>query len=145
MKRYLLVLAAGLALGSCGRQPMEKFQKVDNMVWSYKAPSQFDVDIKEAGNYKMIVQVRYNADYMYSNVWIGLTEKKPDGTEEKTRFNIPLFDITGRPYGSFAGKFFDRNYPDAELDGKELTLSFPKPGKYTLTLQHNMRQEDLIG
>ena len=145
MYRLVVLFCLYIIVSSCGRQPIEKFEKIENNTWTYNAVRQFLVNIKDPGNYKLQVQLRYNQDYTYNNIWVGLTEKKPDGTEEKTRFNIPLFDVQGKPYGSFAGRFFDRSYPDAEVDGKKLTLSFPKAGQYTITLQHNMRSDALTG
>jgi gliding motility-associated lipoprotein GldH len=146
MPRYLFILC-GLALfGSCGRQPIEKFDAIDKMVWDYNTPQKFVVDIKEPGTYRVILQLRYNQEYDFSNIWVGLTETKPDGSSEKARFNIPLFDVHGRPYGSFAGRFYDRSYPDGQVDSQDmLSLDFPKPGKYTLSLQHNMRNDNLAG
>jgi len=145
IRKFFIYLSISIVFSSCGRQPYQKFEKVDNKIWNYTSPQPFVVEIKDPGSYRLHVQLRYSQDYPYSNIWVGLTEKKPDNSEEKIRLNIPLFDVQGKPYGSFAGKFFDRSYPDAEVDGKDLTLSFSKAGQYTLTLQHNMRIDALAG
>jgi gliding motility-associated lipoprotein GldH len=145
MRKLLAICLLCFLAASCGRQPIQKFETVDQMTWQYKNPYRFTVAIKQPGAYRLYLQLRYTQEYNFSNIWVGLMKKDPDGKEEKTRFNIPLFDVQGRPYGSFAGKFFDRSFPDAEVDGQKLTLNFDKPGQYTLTLQHNMRADNLKG
>ena len=145
MRRFILFIGILLVLSGCGRQPYEKFTEIQDRVWSYNQPKSFIVNIDKPGSYRLFLQLRYTQEYTYSNIWVGLSENKPEGKTETVRFNIPLFDAQGKPYGSFAGKFFDRNYPDADIDARLLPLDFIKAGQYTLTLQHNMRPDRLDG
>jgi len=144
--KYALFFAGMMVLFSgCGRQPIEQFATIIDRTWDFNNPASFVLNIAQPGVYKMQVQVRYTQEYSYSNVWVALNEKSPDGKTASMRLNIPLFDLSGNPYGTFAGKFYDRSYPDAGLESKELTLNFPSSGKYEFSLQHNMRIDKLDG
>jgi gliding motility-associated lipoprotein GldH len=145
MQKLLTIIGLLLITAGCGKQPFEKFERVEGRVWKYSDPHLFKVAIKEPGEYRLYIQMRYTQEYNYSNIWVGLTKKDPEGKIEKARFNIPLYDVHGKPYGSFAGKFFDRSYPDAEVDGQKLSLNFDKTGTYDIIIQHNMRMDDLNG
>jgi len=144
--KYLFFFAGMIILFSgCGRQPIEQFINIPDRTWEFNNPAGFVVDITHPGVYKMLVQMRYSQEYSYSNVWVELNEKGPDGKKTGMRMNIPLFDLSGRPYGSFAGKYYDRTYPDAEMETNQLTLNIPQAGQYTFSLQHNMRIDKLDG
>jgi len=147
IRKGLLLFGLAILACSCGVQPIEKFDKIKDMTWKVNEPSQFTIDIKDTGRYLALIQLRYTQNYSFSNIWVGLNEKKPDGKEEKTRFNIPLFDLSGRPFGASTGKLFDRGYPDDNIEGKDigLTFQFPKPGPYVLTLTQQMRPDELPG
>lgn len=132
-------------LSSCGRQPIEQFHNVADRTWLFNKPENFEVNIPSPGTYSMLVQVRYTQEYSFSNIWVELNEKSPDGKKDSMRLNIPLFDLSGSPVGSFAGKFYDRSFPDAQIEGKELKLNFPSAGKYIFSLEHNMRIDKLDG
>jgi gliding motility-associated lipoprotein GldH len=145
MKYLFCCISIVMLFSGCGKQPFEQFISVHDRIWDYNSPVSFSVNITHPGVYKMQVQVRYSQEYTYSNVWIGLNEKGPDGKTSNMRMNIPLFDLSGRPFGSFAGKFYDRNYPDGEMETNQLTLNIPQTGAYTFSLQHNMRIDKLDG
>jgi gliding motility-associated lipoprotein GldH len=144
--KYLLFFTGMIVLfTSCGKQPLEQFIRIQDRTWDYNNPVSFAVNITHPGVYKMNIQVRYTQEYSYSNIWVGLSEKGPDGKNSGMRMNIPLFDLSGRPFGSFAGKFYDRSYPDANMETNQLTLNIPQTGPYTFTLQQNMRIDKLDG
>ena len=144
--KYIFYFLGIIALfSSCGKQPLEQFISIPNRVWEFNSPASFIVNITHPGVYKMQVEVRYSQEYSFSNVWVGLNEKGPDGKTANMRMNIPLFDLSGRPYGSFAGKFYDRNYPDGNMETNQLTLNIPQTGEYRFSFQHNMRIDNLDG
>jgi gliding motility-associated lipoprotein GldH len=145
MLRIFTSMILILLLSGCGKQPVEKYAQISGRVWTVNDSQKFTVNIKEPGEYRLYIQIRYSQDYNFSNLWIGLTKKDLAGKVEKARFNIPLFDVHGRPYGSFAGKFFDRSYPDAEVDGQKLTLKFDAAGNYDLSIRQLMRVDALYG
>ena len=145
MKYIFYFVGMIILFSGCGKQPVEKFISIQDRVWEYNSPANFIVNITHPGIYKMKVQLRYSQEYSYSNIWVALNEKGPDGKTANMRMNIPLFDLSGRPYGSYAGKFYDRNYPDGNMETNQLTLNIPQAGLYTFSLQHNMRIDKLDG
>ena len=145
MRLIVLTIWAALVLSACGKQPMEQFISIPDRTWQFNSPENFDVNITSPGVYKMLIQVRYTQEYSFSNIWVALDEKSPDGKQASMRMNIPLFDISGRPLGSFAGNFYDRSYPDGQMEARQLTLNFPAKGRYSFSIHHNMRIDKLDG
>jgi|SRR6185437_62216 len=145
MRNFFVLIGIALFAGSCGRQPVENRVRLENRTWTFQKPADFVINITTPSVYHMQVQIRYTQEYSFSNVWVAVNEKSPDGKTTGVKLNIPLFDLAGKPYGSFAGKFFDRIYPDAEMESKQLTLNFPKAGQYEFSLQQNMRLDRLDG
>jgi len=145
MRNILVLIGIALLASSCGKQPIVQYFNVPDRIWAFQKPVDFVVNIAKPGYYQTQVRVRYTQEYSYSNIWVVLDEKRPDGKKAGMRFNIPLFDLSGSPFGSFAGKFYDRNYPDSSVEGKPLILNFPLAGQYTFSIQHNMRIDKLDG
>ncbi len=145
MRLVVLSVLAIALLSSCGKQPIEQFHNVADRTWLFNKPENFEVHITNPGTYTMLVQVRYTQEYSFSNIWMSIKEKGPDGKESAMRINVPLFDLSGKPFGSFAGKFYDRSFPDAQLESQDLKLNFPSAGTYSFSLEQNMRVDKLDG
>jgi gliding motility-associated lipoprotein GldH len=141
MKRIIMpcfLLLAAAALMSCNRVH-EQYHKVSGLVWNYHKPEAFHVDIKEAGHYTVQVSLRNNNDFPYQNIWMKLRIDGPDGKSSTQRMNCYLSDNLGRWQGQRLGGLYDSRFP-AKLD-----TAFSKPGSYTFTLQHDMREDNMPG
>ncbi len=145
MRVFALIILSLFLFSACGKQPIEQFKTISDRTWLFDSPENFVVNITSPGVYKMLIQLRYTQEYSFSNIWVALDEKSPNGKHAAMRINIPLFDITGRPLGSFAGKFYDRNFPDGQMEAQQLTLNFPSKGQYSFSIRHNMRVDKLEG
>lgn len=111
----------------------EEYADISDAKWEYEKPVTFEVDIPKAGSYKIFCNIRHNNDYHYANLWVQLFSYPPKGKPKKQRFEIRLARKDGKWLGNGIG---------GTLTREALLLNdfqAEKAGKYTFTIQHDMR------
>ena len=87
--------------------------------------------------------IRTSVSYPYFNLYLNEALTGPDGKQISTSMDeVILFnEKTGKPYGDGLGDIFDNRVSMPKLE----KYKFDKPGKYKLSIGHNMRPDPLTG
>lgn len=83
--------------------------------------------------YDFFLNVRNGGNYPYANLHVFVTTMYPNGKKAIDTVNCPLADKQGRWLGSGLGDVLDSRIL------YRYNKPFPMSGKYTITLQHAMR------
>jgi gliding motility-associated lipoprotein GldH len=133
----VVVIAAFLA--SCnGNVVYSKYQKFDNNEWHAKDKAVFDVEITDTESLNNInLMIRHADSYPYSNLFLFVTTKYPDGKTLTDTMEIVLANSKGEWQGSGAGDIFDFKIPVKK------NVKFPLAGKYQFQFEQGMRVDPL--
>lgn len=137
---FFLLMA--LPFISCDKNRVyEKNIEITDYINGWKSSDQkkFEFELTDTTVlYNLYINVRHAEVYPYSNLWLMLNTKFPDGKENSQRIEIPLADQDGNWFGDGMGDIWDYKYP--------LTPFYIKtPGNYSITLVHDMRMDPLPG
>ena len=143
MTRILLpVLAAFVfSLTSCDTNSVYNENVViGNQAWYKDEAAHFTVDIQDtAAAYDFYINMRNTTDYRFSNLYLFLTTKFPDGKYMRDTIECILADNTGKWLGKGWG-----NLKETEILLNE-NMHFPGKGKYEFWIQQAMRTDTLKG
>jgi len=118
----------------------ERYETVNGYQWQYHDIKTFTAKITDTSAiYNLYVDIRNSEAYPYSNLWLNLTSKSPEGIEQKQRFNFTLADVDGKWNGDILGDVHDHRFTAASQ------VRFPRTGTYTFNLQQDMRIDPLPG
>jgi gliding motility-associated lipoprotein GldH len=143
MRSILYILASALAavIASCDSgQVFDQYREINNAIWHKDSLVTFRIPVTDTlENHNLIIQIRNETSYRYSNLWLFIHITEPDGQVEKDTFEIVLADLSGRWLGNGYGglktrqAFYQRNY------------TFSHSGEFVITIGHGMRDELLKG
>ncbi len=133
----LLFLISVLFFTSCDRARIfEKNLDIPETGWKTDNILKFDVDIKDASTpTNFYVNVRNADGYPYSNIYLFLKTKFPNGKMSNDTLECILADEKGKWLGNGLGDIYDNQI----LFKKN--VRFPLAGKYTFEIQHGMRAD----
>ena len=134
-----LVLLLVLFLSSCDNSRIfEQNREIPATGWAVKNVVKFDVDInniKTPTNFYINVR---NADgFPYSNLFLYIKTKFPNGKMLNDTLNCLLADENGKWLGHGLGDIYDNQIPFKR------NVLFPQTGKYSFEIQHGMRLDSL--
>ncbi len=133
----LLFLISVLFFTSCDRARIfEKNLDIPETGWKTDNILKFDVDIKDASTpTNFYVNVRNADGYPYSNIYLFIKTKFPNGKMSNDTLECILADEKGKWLGNGLGDIYDNQI----LFKKN--VRFPLAGKYTFEIQHGMRAD----
>ena len=118
----------------------EMYKPVDSLKWHKDSLYSFNVPIHDTiSNYNLLINIRNEVNYPYSNLWLFIEIFQPDGISVKDTFEVILADPGGKWLGEgLSGiktrqTFYRRN------------IYFPSSGEYIIKIQHGMRPDILKG
>ena len=134
-----VLLFTVLLLGSCGNNVVySKYENFENNEWFTKNKVSFDVEMTDANSlHDISVMVRHADAYPYSNLFLFLTTKYPDGKVTLDTLECILSNPKGEWMGNGAGDIFDITIPLKQ------STRFPLAGKYSFTFEQAMRTDPL--
>ncbi len=125
-------------LGCVKQGTWEQVQTVEQMKWNVNKTFTFEYPSTDTiNNYNVYIDVRHAAQYKYSNLYIFVTTKAPNGRSIKDTLEFQLANTKGQWYGSGLS------------DIKELRLcykagiKFGQAGNYFFKIEQAMRDEVL--
>ncbi len=143
MKRTFLLLAviSIVVATACDRKRIfESYYEIGTKGWHKDSVATFKFDIVNTGpSHNVYIDIRNKGNYTYSNLWLFLNLKSPDGTMLSDTVEFLLADNTGRWTGSGIGDLFDNRIL------YKSNVFFPKPGKYEFQITQGMREKLLVG
>lgn len=139
LKGAVVFCALIFLLSACNSNVVySKYQKFDNNEWAVKDKAVFDIEITDTVTLNNIsLMVRHADAYPYSNLFLFVTTKYPDGKVMTDTMEVVLSDEKGKWQGSGAGDIFDFKVPIKK------NVRFPLAGKYQFTFEHGMRVDPL--
>ena len=106
--------------------------------WSYEETLTDSVEIAHPDYYhEVLANLKINSDYSFANIQLKITLLKPDSTRQVFPISIPLAEKSGKWLGTGLGSTI--TFQEPILHRKLFDL----PGKYYITLEQNMRLENL--
>jgi gliding motility-associated lipoprotein GldH len=138
MTRILLFSALLLMLASCRRKTeYEEFVAVPE-AWNNRSLVHFNVNITDTITpQNVFISVRHSGKYEFSNLYLFVTARSPNGSSKRDTLEIMLADEHGKWQGKGAASVFTVYYP------YKTNIRFPITGIYTFTIEQAMWIKDL--
>jgi gliding motility-associated lipoprotein GldH len=138
LKACVVIATAALLTGCNKNVVFSKYETFKDNEWFAKDKAVFDVTITDTLSLNNInIMVRHADAYPYSNLFLFVTTKYPNGKEQTDTMEIVLAGQKGDWYGSGAGDIFD-----LKVAAKK-NVRFPLGGKYQFVFEHGMRADPL--
>lgn len=136
---FAVLITLAFFLSSCNKNVVySKYEKFKNNEWHAKDKAEFDVEITDTETLNNInLMVRHADAYPYSNLFVFVSTKYPDGKVLTDTMEIVLANQKGEWQGSGAGDIFDFKIPVKK------NVRFPLTGKYQFTFEQAMRVDPL--
>lgn len=137
MKKYsaLLVVSLMLFLASCdGNRIFEENKEIPETGWDTSNVIKFDVEIKDPSTAtNFYVNVRNADGYPYSNLFLFIKTKFPNGKQSNDTLECMLADENGKWTGKGLGDIYDNQIPFKK------NVRFPVAGTYSFEIAQGMR------
>lgn len=135
--RYMWLISA-LLLASCADQPYyQKSYSFQGNQWNQDVKPTFKIEVSDTTKaYDFMLTLRTTTDYGFSNVWIYLNTKTPNGERGREPFELKIANEDG----SWAGK------KTGTVVENQLIFSrrkLPQKGTYYFTLEQGVTQKNL--
>jgi len=138
--RLIIVLFFTILFSCNQKKEFEAYHSLDSSGWDKDSLVIFPVDLENTtGSYNLYLNVRNNGDYNFSNLWLFVTIKSPDGKVLTDTIEYQLAAPSGKWTGSGIGDLFDNQFIYKE------NIYFPIPGIYEFSIQQGMRATRLKG
>jgi gliding motility-associated lipoprotein GldH len=136
---YILI-SLFFAITACEQKHFyNEYKAVNTKAWNVIDTLTYIADIDDANAYyDILVSVRYQKDYEFSNLWLNIINSYSDSIQP-VRLEVPLFKKDGKPYGKVSGSLCTQTIPF------QSKIKFPKAGKYRIKIVHLMRKDPLDG
>ncbi len=143
-KKFILLCtfsAIFLFIFSCSNQTVYSSEvEIPDGIWKSKEAAVFSPELTDTiQNYNISLSVTNSDLYRYSNLWLFVKTKSPDGFYHKDTLEIYLSEENGK----WLGKNKDDQWRYQFYFKKQ--IRFPKIGKYTFEIQQGMRDLELPG
>ncbi|MBR5911153.1 MAG: gliding motility lipoprotein GldH [Bacteroidales bacterium] len=140
MKRLANILILALLMASCADDSFEERTVIPEAEWAQQDRVAFDVDINDTINgYAFGIELRHLENYRYSNLFVFLHTRMPNGNLTHDTIECTLATPEGRWIGKSSGSMRDLHVPLNE------NLRFPLTGTYHFEIEQAMREPVLKG
>jgi gliding motility-associated lipoprotein GldH len=142
MRGFKSILVTGLTfifLLSCDKaRVFEENIDIPDNVWNQNDKVRFDVTIEDIeSRYNFYINVRNAGSYPYSNLFLFMDTKYPDGFVSRDTLECILADESGKWLGDGSGDIFDNQI----LFKKNFKMK--QKGNYVFVLEQGMRVKNL--
>jgi gliding motility-associated lipoprotein GldH len=135
---FVVILFTTTLISCDSKRLYEENQVIPNQVWNNNNKMVFGVNVTDTINpCNVYINVRNASDYPYSNLYLFLETRYPNGNYSKDTLECLLADETGKWLGDGSGDIWDNQI----LFKKNVT--FKKAGKYYFSLEQAMRTPNL--
>jgi len=142
MRSVKLPVLILMVLGIISCSPKEVFfeyHSFANDKWNRNDTAVFNVEITEKSQaYDVSIELRNNDAYPFSNIWLFVDYKLPNGKIRTDTVTADLADIYGKWYGK-GMSLYNLSIP------YETAVLFPDTGTYTYSIRQGMRDDPLKG
>jgi gliding motility-associated lipoprotein GldH len=140
MKNYLIIFLLVLFCGCEKNVVFERNTRLVQAEWNYLDKPSYEINITDTNaTYAAFINIRFEAEYNYSNLFFMFNMQMPDSTLKLERIECELFDKDGLPLGKGIGDLYFIRYRIPRI------TKFHQPGTYKFMLEQNMRIDHLKG
>lgn len=140
MKRMLFLLSIALTMAGCTNTSFNKRTVIPEAEWRQEDRIAFDIDINDTlSSYAFGLGLRHLENYRYSNLFVFLHTRMPNGNITHDTIECTLATPEGRWIGKGSGSMRDLVVPLNE------NLIFPLKGPYHFEIEQAMREPILKG
>lgn len=128
-------------LASCNNTAVfDAYKSIPESGWHKDSLVVFNIPVTDTlQNHNLLINVRNEVDYNYSNLWLFIEMVQPNGKAMKDTFEMTLAEPSGKWLGEGFGKLRTQQVVYRR------NVQFPVSGEYKLKIQHGMREEKLKG
>jgi gliding motility-associated lipoprotein GldH len=135
----IFIIAACFCLSCSNGAVYDRYQPVSGKVWNKQSEYYFKFEIKDRSiPYNISLQIRNNDRYAYRNLWLICKEQQPGDVLLNDTIECMLADEFGK-WKSSGITLFQHRFALREH------YLFPDTGRYTISLRHGMRDDNLTG
>lgn len=141
VKTFVASIFIAILLSSCGQPTIFDEQvTIENAKWFKGESARYSVEINDSlTSYDFYLTVRNTTDYRYSNLYVFLLTRFPNGNLSRDTIECMLADKTGRWLGKGWGSIKENTILLKQ------NLRFPLSGEYQFLIQQAMRVDTLEG
>ncbi len=142
--RFATAMATAVTcMGLCSCQndvAYDEYVSIAKTGWDKDTLAVFRTDMPDStGLYDIMIQVRNDNSYAYSNLWLFIDVIAPDGVSRRDTLECILARTDGSWLGSGWGSLYNEVCPYMA------NIKFSKPGPYTFRITQGMRADELAG
>ena len=135
-----IVLFLFFTQGCVDKTVFDDTKDIENSVWKTDEKLVFEYTIADSLYlYDFYLKVRHNTNYKYSNLYLFIDTRLPDGQWGRDTVELVLADKSGKWLGKGIGRMRD---VQVLLKG---AVRLPMRGEYRFELEQAMRDEELEG
>jgi gliding motility-associated lipoprotein GldH len=138
-RNNFLIFLLTLTAFACNKNSVfSKYETFDDNEWSIKVKPKFEVNMTDTINlHNIFIMVRHADSYPYSNLFLFVNTKYPDGRVLNDTMELVLANQKGKWLGDGAGDIFDYKV------AVKKNIRFAQGGKYEFTFEQGMRVDPL--
>lgn len=138
-KRVVGLLLLILFFAACGKKAyFEENKAIPGAVWKWEEPVSFNVPIEDTvSGFNFVLNLRTTKSYEYSNIYMFVNLKFPDGSMMRDTVEYILADDAGKWFGTVSGGLVDNHILFA------VNRIFPMKGTYEFSIEQAMRMSAL--
>lgn len=138
--RLFVFISILLGIISCSQKEIFfNYHSFSNAEWNREDTAVFNVKIEDNSRpYNVSIELRNNNDYPFSNIWLFVDYKMPDGKSRTDTVGVDLADVYGKWYGKGLS-LYNLSIP------YETAILFPDTGTYVYSIRQGMRENPLKG
>lgn len=141
-RAWLPVVALSWILTGCQSYEFDQTTPIEQSIWSYSKPINFEFDIKDTTYlYDIVLDITHTTSYAYQNVYCMTHVEFPNNQPAKLskQLSLELADNVGTWYGKCSGE-------QCTIELAFMTQTgFDQLGKHKLTFEQYTREADLQG
>ena len=138
--KLLIFFSTVLGFVSCSNNEVFFiYYPLANAEWDRNNPVVFDVKIDDNSQpYNVSIELRNNNDYSFSNIWLFIDYKMPNGNYRTDTIGAEVADVYGKWYGKGLS-YYNLSIP------YEMSVLYPDTGTYIYSIRQGMRENPLKG
>ena len=139
-EKLLIFILMITGIVSCSHKEIFfEYHSFANTEWNRDEPVVFSVKIEDNSQpYDVSIELRNNDAYPFSNIWLFVDYKTPDGNSRADTIGADLADVYGKWYGKGLS-LYSLSIP------YETAVLFPDTGTYIYSIHQGMRENPLKG
>jgi len=117
-----------------------KSNTIPNEIWHKDSTFVYEFNISDSSKfYNFYFDIRNTVSFPYQNLFLFFSSQYPDGEIFTDTLNCILYDAYGRWTGKGSGRIKENRF------AFKSKVCFPQTGNYFFTVQHAMRDTNLVG